>query len=576
MIFRLFKIFASNIFSFSFFIDGIKKGWKGIVKTVLLSILLLTCYGMMIFAYGATMYSTYKNMASSGYANLMPLVSILVSFCIILFFGITSVTSNYFTGSGEEQIISMPITSTQFFGAKFCVSFLTDAIIGFVLFAISSFIYGYNEHLLKNPLFYLGFLVTDITLSIFSIALIYFLLILLLLICPALRKRKFLTSIASFLIIIFALAYGMLSSRLTEVMGGNFEQMSSVSSPLKDFAIDIGNKSPFLYFAADALNGKLLPIFIMTVLSSILIFVFIPLMGKLYIKTLNGFSDIKTKKLSSEKIEETLHKKSHRQSVFKALYIRDVRTVFREPTFFTNGPLMVFLFPIIIVISMAMGVINSSSGDLTSLIMKIRITVSEMSLDEYNDLKYYITLIISGLAYFSGNLSSIASSSFSREGKSLYDLKAMPIENRTIAKVKLFHALTYVFIGWGTISLILAIINVVIGFPFSAGALIGMVLYALIMLLPISILIIFIDMFIDTAKPKLQWENPIAAFKQNMNSLAAIFIAFAILFIVIVLFVFLLPKKETAFIIVAVIFTVISAPIGSLYFKYAEKRITNM
>ena len=37
---------------------------------------------------------------------------------------------------------------------------------GLGMFAISSFVYGYNEGLLTNPLFYLGFLISAIAFSI--------------------------------------------------------------------------------------------------------------------------------------------------------------------------------------------------------------------------------------------------------------------------------------------------------------------------------------------------------------------------------------------------------------------------
>jgi hypothetical protein len=82
-------------------------------------------------------------------------------------------------------------------------------------------------------------------------------------------------------------------------------------------------------------------------------------------------------------------------------------------------------------------------------------------------------------------------------------------------------------------------------------------------------------MFIDTVNPKLQWENPTAAFKQNMNAVVSTFIVMGFIALM-VLLIFVLPKNNIGFLIVAAIMLVIAAPLGVLYFKYAVKKIPKM
>jgi Ca2+/Na+ antiporter len=141
----------------------------------------------------------------------MPFITMLVALLIIMFFGFTSVAASYYTGSSEEFLMSLPLTPGQFFGAKFAVSFVSDAVMGVGMFAISSIIYGYNEGLLTNPLFYIGFLVTALAFSVASVFIIYLLFILVLYFIPALRKKKVMTVIATILLIAFCIFYGLLN-----------------------------------------------------------------------------------------------------------------------------------------------------------------------------------------------------------------------------------------------------------------------------------------------------------------------------------------------------------------------------
>ena len=102
-----------------------------------------------------------------------------------------------------------------------------------------------------------------------------------------------------------------------------------------------------------------------------------------------------------------------------------------------------------------------------------------------------------------------------------------------------------------------------------------MLLEACIITLLVSLVLIFTEMFIDTVNPKLQWENPPAAFKQNINAVVSSFISMGVVGLFIVLMIFL-PKTALGMLLIGVIFAVIAAPLGFLYFRYAVKRIPKM
>lgn len=566
--FSVFKIFTKNIFSFGNYIEGFKKGPKSIIKNIFIALAAVYCVIAFVFMYGMMMYSSYNTLQLAGSTKLFPLLTMILATFSILIFGFLSASSNYYTGCGEEQFMSMPLSAKNIFSAKFGVTFITDALLGFALFTISSGYYGYKEGLLTNPLFYLGYLTTVIALLLVTVFVIYFLLILVLYFVPSLRKRSFLSAIASILVIIFALSYSMFSTNLTAAIDG--EQTQLVQN-LGHTISEIANKNPVLMFLSDGINGNILTMLVMLALSALVIFVLIPAISNLYIKTLNGFSEQKTKKLNQKETAQVFEKGLKRNSVFKSLYIRDVRTVLREPAFLANGPLIIVIMPVIFIFSFLVGFLSASEEGVSSLLISIQEFFMEMDASTLEKIEYYCVVVAAGLTIFLGTSTSIAATSFSREGKSLYDLKAMPIETENIVAAKLWHAITYVFVALIMVIIILIAGVTLFNIPLPQGHLLPMIFQIIMLSITPSILLIYLDMFLDTVNPKLLWENPMAAFKQNANSIFSVLITMGVIAIYVVA-VILLPKNSVTIIGIAVVFGIIAAPIGSAYTKYAKKK----
>ena len=574
MIFKLFKILNQNSFNLSSIGEGFKKGPKGIIKSIFLILVFLYVFAVMIGMYTAYMLGTYKYLAANGNQQFMPLITMMVAVAIIMFFGFTSVASTYYTGTGEEFLMSLPLSAGQFFGAKFAVSFVSDAIMGVGMFAIGSIVYGANEGLLTNPLFYIGFLVTAIAFSVTAVFVIYLLFVLVLYFIPALRKKKIMTVIATILLIIFCMGYGLLNSSVSMSFSNPQFVNDKIGSSI-DKLYEIGSKTPAFMYIAGALNGKILPILILAALGALVLFVLVPLMGNMYIKSLSGFSDVKSKKITAEKAEEVINKDVRSVSVFHALFVRDYRNVVREPAFFSNGPLFVYIFPVIFVLSFSIGFIFSGNG-MGELIASLREHAENLSPQYLESIKYFVTLGLAAFSIFSGTFANLATTSFSREGKSLNDLKAMPLKFDMIAKVKFWHAMLYVGIADVISIILLFAVYFLLKPPFALTEIITICLVMTLVTASVSLLLIFIDMFIDTANPKLNWETPMAASKQNFNVLWSMLLSMLTVALVIILVIFVLPKKLFCLVILSAIYVIISAPVGAGYFKYAEKRIKDM
>ena len=445
MFYNLFKILNTSTLNVGGFLEGFKKGPKGIIKNIFIILFAIYVIAVMIGMYTAYMIATYKFLAASGNQEAMPFITMLVALLIIMFFGFTSVAASYYTGSSEEFLMSLPLTPGQFFGAKFAVSFVSDAIMGLGMFTISSIVYGANEGLLTNPLFYIGFLVAALAFSLAAVFAIYLLFILILYFIPALRKKKLMTVVATVLLIAFCIFYGLMNSSISmsfsnpkfmgEKMGSSIEKLFGLS-----------DKMPVFMYISGALKGKILPILILAALSALILFVLVPLFGKMYIKTLDGFADVKSKKITAQKAEEVIEKDVRSVSVFHALFVRDYRNVVREPAFFANGPLFVYLFPVIFILSFSVGFIASGEG-LGVIFSAFQRKLAELTPESLKSAKYFVTLGSAAFVVFTGTFANLATTSFSREGKSLNDLKAMPIDFNLIVKVKFWHAMLYVGIA---------------------------------------------------------------------------------------------------------------------------------
>nr|MCR4578817.1 hypothetical protein [Treponema sp.] len=438
---------------------------------------------------------------------------------------------------------------------------------------IFSIVYGLKLGLLVNPLFYIGLISVFLAFSSLILAVIYILLIGLLLLFPFLRKKSVLTGIASFLIIIFAASYGFLTGFSSATM--DFSSTSTMTMPLALRLSAAVDKIPFIHFCGSALDGKVLPVLILLALSALVIFGLLPLFASLYAKTLAGFADVKSKRLSKEKAEAVI-KESKINTAFKSLLIRDVRTVFREPSFFANGPLMVFLFPLILIVSTTVPVIvEGPEGGLGALVSAARSTYLQTSPEKLNNIFFYASIAISGIMYFSGTSSNVACTAFSREGKSLSNLKAMPVTFETILKVKFWHSMLYIFVDQIIFALLLTIANLIFGSLIPFSLLIRYFLAMCVLTIAASIPLIFTDLILDAANPKLNWENPAAAFKQNFNAVIGMLCSILMIGIMVGLGM-LFPKSINSLIYISAIFIVIGAPLGALYFRYGVKRLINM
>jgi len=186
-----------------------------------------------------------------------------------------------------------------------------------------------------------------------------------------------------------------------------------------------------------------------------------------------------------------------KRSPLMALLLRELRSMNREPVYFLNGPFIILLLPIVLGISLYFSVGNQASIQ----------EISNAARTLMSPVQQVLISIITGA--FLGSATSITCTALSRDAKQLGYLKTLPVSPRLFLGAKLLHGSTFGFVG--------AIVAVGISsFLFQVDEpLLLLVLGASSVL---SVLFNLLGLYIDTLNPALNWENPVAAMKQNINA----------------------------------------------------------
>ena len=113
IILKLCKIMASGSSIFQQLSVNIKKGPKGVIKSIFLIILALYLVCVLCGMYIVFMINTYKVLSAAGNTHLMPLVSMMAAISVILFFGFTSVAASYYTGQTDNGTYSSTVVKVD-------------------------------------------------------------------------------------------------------------------------------------------------------------------------------------------------------------------------------------------------------------------------------------------------------------------------------------------------------------------------------------------------------------------------------------------------------------------------------
>ncbi|MBO4508013.1 MAG: hypothetical protein J5747_05190 [Spirochaetaceae bacterium] len=580
---KLAKLYLSQLLSFSSIKDGFTQGGKKALKSVGLILLFLYCVSVFGFLYVSIANILYSSTAQIGMSHLFPLMLGFVILVITFVFGFLTTLGTYSSAQNEEILLSMPLTDKQFFLAKFISTYICELPVSFALIVIGVVIYGKNEGLLTNPLLYLSVLVNTIVIPLIILAVCYVLVILILNIFSFLKNKTLLIGIstACLLIAILALNFSYQNLMMSAATNGiSQEMLTSVTNTISSVAKIL---MPIQWFAESFTNintsvgSVLLKLLFLTAIGAVFLFMLLPLLSSLYKKTVIGFNEISAKRISKDKIDTFIQHDIKSTPLLKAVFVRDVKSLFREPTWLTNGPLIIFLMPLIIFFSMYVSIKSNGSlegfkgaieGFRAQIIMYM--ATSEAS---KNTILYAAAGITSICAIFSGCNTFVAASAISREGKGLSNLMALPVSWKTILTAKMIHAMIYCVLTTILGVAVMTAVIVYLDVPLAAKDIVLTYVATIILSIVFSFIIQILNMLFDVVNPKLSWENPSAAMKRNTNTLLAMLITIGTVALLIAAGVLLLPMRIETILVVSAVLTVVAILLWKWFLNYAPKAL---
>lgn len=474
---------------------------KILAKTIGIGVgilLLIADFSVIFIMMNLTMYESLK---PAGLQELM-LLNAATSASVLVFVLAFMMALSMFSMSGAETgFLVLPFSSRELLAAKMLLVYLTEAVAGVFVLAVAMVIYGIKEG--PSLMFYVNGLVTALALPLLPTAISYLVLLPMMNASKFFRNKNFIVYVGGFLGMGFALAFNFYiqsaMARVSDPAG-----LALFASP-DSFISRMGQAWIPSWLAWKALSEAPALAGSLAVLANLalglagcaaVVFFF----GGLYVRSLQVFNEstFSRKSFSQTKGSGAGRRIFTRKPVMSSLVAREIRLMNREPMYLLNGPFIVILMPVLlgIVFIVQRGVLEEVMAGLAPLLA--------------GPAGY---LVPAAIGSFLGSSTSIACTAVSRDAKALPWIKSMPVSPLQYFMAKFLHAEVFSVLG--------IIVGCGAGVFFLETAFADLLIAAILAFL-FTTAFNMGGLWLDTAFPRLRWDNPIAAMKQNPSAVVAI------------------------------------------------------
>ena len=471
-----------------------KKGGR-VLFYLLITILVLFVFIPILAIYSVFIYETMSklnelDMAVAGFEALLFIVSIF-SFV----FGFNVLLNELYFSEDIENILPLPVKSETLVAAKFSSCFIVENLILFIFLLLAVISYTYA---LKLPLYYV--LISLIGIIFIPMIPMVFCTLLLFIIINILKKFFKTNAIKNIGYVLLGVLIILIVYILRKLSSFNFEAyLETFASGDHTFLEIMRYVFPPVYFFAKGLNeGSILYMLLSAVISLLYFGVMIIAAKYLYYQSVVG---ITSKDTDSKKRANNLIKNFKVKDPTVHYFWKDIKIIFRSPTFLINCVLINFIWPIFIYLIFRIALPNYTIE-----------FMREAIINQDPTFKIRILLFVIGIPIIITSFNSLASSAFSREGKNFHFIKYIPLKYGLQWRAKYVVSFILSFIGVCMYAIPLFII---IHVP-----ILTLLLYLLITILGISF-VSLIGLLIDSAFPKLIWDDEADSLRENYNTFIA-------------------------------------------------------
>ena len=520
-----------------------------IVTKLLLVLVSLLIILPFVVVSGLFIYTVTNSLVEYNYETI-GLEFMCILLCVFTFIFSFNVILNelYFTGD-IENLLPLPLKPREIVGAKiasiFCAESLVQLLV--IFFSVIGFFFALGLSF-KN--FLLGIL-GMITLPMIPIIYCSIISLLIMSFTRFIKNKETIRKVG----LVFVLAVLMLFVYFLGALQ-NFDLELYIEGFVngdQTFLHVMRGIFPHINLFIDILvTGSIRSLLLYILVNIGFIVVLLGLADVCYFKGVVGLSSKDTEsKKSSSNILNNIKVENPTNSYFK----KEIFTLFRTSSYFLNCILINFIWPIFVYV-----ICKLKFPDLTLSKLKNLVTSTD------NNTLIIIFMFVIGVSILLPALNSIASSSFSREGKNFYFMKYIPMDYSSQVYVKLLVSFIIAFIGVNVFSLIFYLI---IGLKVST---------AFIFLIISFLAILFIcslGIIIDSINPKLVWDDELNALRENSNNFIVMGISI-FMFIVLAGLCYLLYKSfglALAFTSILLILILLNAIVYDLNRRFTVKNI---
>ncbi|MFA5577177.1 MAG: hypothetical protein WCZ27_04205 [Tissierellaceae bacterium] len=468
-----------------------KNRWQIIVFGLAILSLLPT-YFMIVKGLGA-MYTVYSQI---GQKSMFLLSGFLSSQILVFVFGLLYVMSKYYFSNDMGHLVPLPIKPSYIIGSKFVTLMISEYLTSLPIILPFIIIYGLKggEGLLYwiYSLILIGFLPV-IPLVLASILIMIFMKY------TNIGGKKDLIRTISAVIFVAAMIYFQLKmqtiAQKSLMEGDNFlinlitdsnllvKKLGMVFPPSQWATLSLVNSSNF---------SGLVSLLAFLLVAAISFTIMIILSESLFLDGLIGNIEMSASKGRARRINS--RDLSRETRPYLALARKEIIMLVKTPVYLLNAVGGVIMIPIILIMS---SVVSEDQS--------LRTVLEALSPNSG-----FLILGLAGFIVALGMLNSIGTTTFSREGKSLWIQRSLPIKVSDQIIGRLLSALFIQILG------IIALLGS-LAFIVRLG-LLDLLLIIFLGLLG-SIPMTQLGMLIDILRPMLDWDNPQKAMKQNLNVL---------------------------------------------------------
>jgi len=511
-----------------------KNDKKALLKSLGMGLVVLIALAEVVGLYTFMMIQLYKGASAANIPQIVLTMAAVVTGVFALVFGIFYILSGIFLAKDTEFLSSLPLSQGSIFASKFLLVLLGEYPFAFFLMLPPAIIYGINQDM--GVVYYLLALICILFIPLVPLVISAIFSLLLMNIVGRSRRRDLITIIGTMILVVgMFLGQNYLISRMPE----NQQEFLAELVKNSNLVVEImGRAFPPAIWITRILSGTFNEAAVnmaYLLIVSLCAFVLVYLIAS-FIYQRGATAQLETE-ASTGKARLSYRSTSQIWAIFRIEWL----TILRTPIYALNSLVMIFVAPLIMIMPMFGG--NYAQGSSLENLFKLIESSGSTPL---------LPMIVAGVVTLFVLMNPAVSSTFSREGKNIWILKNIPVKPEIQVYGKLLAGYSISFIA-----AVLSAVVAMLSFRIPPVATVMAIILSAAALVPISAVGIFIDMM----RPKLVWNNPQEAIKQNFNVVVAMLLGFVTLTIFGAIGYFVaafVPYTFAAFMIMMVILLVFS------------------